>query len=239
MTEPAATPGTTVRLIRRVSSRAEAGVSPTVLLERVCEAVVDALAFDRIAGVRYHTRAGEVSEVAVAGIPSAKRAERRPLASVPLLAEALDAQNLVFASDGRAGELTWAFALPLISGERCLGFLSGKRRQVVPPDKIEGEALAIVGIVVAALLESEARCPASTGSASRWTSVAMRWLNEIDSRCARLSANKPPRCELWSNNCSTSPVSTWRRLRSRPYLSVYDRGSRSSFLWPQVLAGTR
>src|SRR5690348_1906871 len=92
MTELAAAPGRTVQLIRRVSSRAEAGLSPTVLLERVCEAVVDALAFDRIAGIRYHTPAGEVSEVAVAGIPSAKGAERRPLTSIPLLAEALDAQ---------------------------------------------------------------------------------------------------------------------------------------------------
>ena len=153
MTELAAAPGTTVQLIRRVSSRAEAGVSPTVLLERVCEAVVDALAFDRITGVRYHTPAGEVSEVAVAGIPSAKRDERRPLASVPLLAEALDAQNLVLGPDWRAGELTWAFALPLISGERCLGFLSGKGRKVVPPDESEVEALATLGIVVAALLD--------------------------------------------------------------------------------------
>jgi len=154
MTELAAAPGTTVKLIRRISSRAEAGVSPTVLLERVCEAVVDALAFDRIAGVSYHTPAGEVSEVAVAGIPSAKRAERRPLASVPLLAEALDVQNLVFVSDGPAGEPTWTFALPLISGERCLGFLSGKRRRVVPPDEAEVDALATLGIVAAALLES-------------------------------------------------------------------------------------
>jgi signal transduction histidine kinase len=154
MTELAAAPGTTVELIRRVSSRAEAGVSPTVLLERVCEAVVDVLAFERIAGVRYHLPAGEVSEVAVAGIPSAKRAERRPLASVRLLAEALDAQNLVFASEGSAEELSWAFALPLISGDRCLGFLSGKRRQVAPPDEAEVEALATLGIVAAALLES-------------------------------------------------------------------------------------
>ena len=153
MTELAGAPGTTVRLIRQVSSHAEAGVSPTVLLERVCEAVVDALAFDRIAGVSYHTPAGEVSEVAVAGITSAKRAERRPLASVPLLAEALDAQNLVLGPDWRAGELTWAFALPLISGERCLGFLSGKGRKVVPPDESEVEALATLGIVVAALLD--------------------------------------------------------------------------------------
>ena len=153
MTGLAAASGTTVQLIRRVSLGAEAGVSPTVLLERVCEAVVDALPFDRIAGVRYYTSGREVSEVAVAGIPSAKRAERRPLASVPLLAEALDAQKLVLGPDWRAGELTWAFALPLISGERCLGFLSGKGRKVVPPDESEVEALATLGIVVAALLD--------------------------------------------------------------------------------------
>jgi signal transduction histidine kinase len=153
MTELAAASGTTVQLIRRVSLGAEAGVSPTVLLERVCKAVVDALPFDRIAGVRYHTSGREVSEVAVAGIPSAKRAERRPLASVPLLAEALDAQKLVLGPDWRAGELPWAFALPLISGERCLGFLSGQGRQVVPPDESEVEALATLGLVVAALLD--------------------------------------------------------------------------------------
>jgi signal transduction histidine kinase len=152
MTELATAPGTTIQLIQRVSSRAEAGVSPTDLLQRVCEAIVDALAVDRTAGVLYHTRTGDVSEVAVAGI-SSKRAERRPLASVPLLAEALEAKNLVLGPDWRAGELTWAFALPLISSERCLGFLSGKGRKVVPPDESEVEALATLGIVVAALLD--------------------------------------------------------------------------------------
>jgi hypothetical protein len=73
--------GNDCQLVRRVSSCAEASVSPTVLLERVCEAV-EALAFDRIA----------------------------------LVAEALDAQNLVFASDRRASSVVstanaiWRFA---------------------------------------------------------------------------------------------------------------------------------
>jgi signal transduction histidine kinase len=115
---------------------------------------VDALAFDRVSGARYDPRAAKVREVAFAGLPSGKRAERRPIASVPLLTEAHEARNLVFASHDRAGELTWAFAVPLINGERCLGFLSGQRRRAVPPDEPELEALATVGIVAAALLES-------------------------------------------------------------------------------------
>jgi signal transduction histidine kinase len=154
MTKLASAPATAARLIRRVSSRAEPGLTPTALLERICEAVVDALAFDRVSGARYDPRAAEVSEVAVAGLLSATRIESQPVASVPLLAEALDTQNLVLTSDDRAGELTWAFAVPLILGEHCLGFLSGQRRRAVPPDEPELEALATVGILAAALLES-------------------------------------------------------------------------------------
>jgi signal transduction histidine kinase len=154
MTELAATSGTTLQLIRRVSSGVEVALSPTVLLERVCEAVVDALAFERISGARYDAQAGEVSEVASAGAASAAQAGRRPIASVALLADALRARHLVLTSTDHAGELGWAFAVPLISGDRCLGFLSGERRWGVPPDEGEVEALATLGVVVAALLES-------------------------------------------------------------------------------------
>ena len=155
MIELAAARGTTtLGLIRRVLSSARVGVSPTILLERTCEAIVDALPVDWISGARYDIRASEVNEIAFAGRPSTKRVERQPVAGVPLLAEALEARSLVLASDGRGGERSWAFALPLISGERCLGFLSGQRRRAAPPDGAEVEALATVGIVVAALLES-------------------------------------------------------------------------------------
>jgi two-component system sensor histidine kinase MtrB len=57
------------------------------------------------------------------------------------------------ASDGRAGELAWVFAAPLVRGERCLGFLTGERR-AVPLDQGEVEVLVTVASVVAALLES-------------------------------------------------------------------------------------
>jgi two-component system sensor histidine kinase MtrB len=105
-----------------------------------------------MSAARYHPRAREVSEVAT--FPAAEHTQRRPIASVPLLAEALDAESLVIAFDGLAGELGWAFAVPLMRGERCLGFLCGQRRLAVPLDEDEVEALATLGIMVAALLES-------------------------------------------------------------------------------------
>jgi signal transduction histidine kinase len=154
MTELAAAPSPTLQLIGQISSRGAGSLSPAALLEGACEAVVDTLAIDRIWGVLYDTRAGEVSEIAAAGFGlPAQSVERQPISSVPLLAEAFEAENLVLASGGRGGELTWVFAVPLVSGEGCLGFLTGERR-AVPLDQEEVEALGTVGVVVAALLES-------------------------------------------------------------------------------------
>jgi signal transduction histidine kinase len=154
MTTVAAAPRTTLQLIRDIALPIPGGESPPVLLARVCAAVSEALAFDRVSATRYHAPAEEVSEVAFAGAPSAGKAERRPIASIPLLAEALATQDLVVVSDTRAGDSGSAFALPLIAGERCFGFLSGNRRSTVAPDETEVEALATIGVVVAALLES-------------------------------------------------------------------------------------
>jgi signal transduction histidine kinase len=148
------TPATTLQLVRQMSSRAGDTDSPNALLEAVCESLLGLLALDRISGLRYRTRPREVSEVAVAGLHSTSQAGRRPIASVPLLAEALESESLVSASEGAAGEAAWRFALPLICGERCLGFLSGQRRRAASPGDGELEALATVGIVVAALLAS-------------------------------------------------------------------------------------
>jgi signal transduction histidine kinase len=140
------------QLIRRVSSAGHG--SPAAVLAQVCNAVTEDLAFDRVSGARHHAQAAEVSEIAFAGADSSDRGERRAITSVPLLAEALEAQTLVLVSDHRAGEVSSSFALPLISGERCLGFLSGHRCGAVPLDEAAVEALELVGVVVAALLEN-------------------------------------------------------------------------------------
>jgi signal transduction histidine kinase len=128
--------GKTLEAVRRISIAGRGGPTASVLLENVCTAVGETLEFDSVAAVRYDGQADEVS--ATAG------------SIVSLLAEAREAKNLVVLS---AGGLTSAFALPLISGDRCLAFLCGTR---VAPDSLteaDEEALATVGVVTATLLE--------------------------------------------------------------------------------------
>ncbi len=144
----------TLELVRQVSMAGQGDVTPTALLRTVCGAVSFGLDLDRVAALRFDRGAKEVSEIAFAGVPSDDWDKRRPLASVPLLAEALETQSLVLVSEGEVGYATSAFALPLISAERCLGFLSGNRRGIAPPDEAEADALSTVGVVTATLLEN-------------------------------------------------------------------------------------
>jgi signal transduction histidine kinase len=129
-------------------------VSPAVLLERVCHSVSEALEFDCVTAVRYHAEADEVSMIAVVGLPSEKRAERRPIGDFPLLAQARETQNVVLVSEGAGTNVASALALPLMSGERCLGFLFGYRGGNVSANQTDRDALATVGILVATLLEN-------------------------------------------------------------------------------------
>jgi signal transduction histidine kinase len=101
--------------------------------------------------VLYDAETEEVTELASAGAAPDDRAERRPIASVPLLVEARETGNLVLLpTDGVAS----AFSLPLLSRDRCLGFLSGKRAAMGSGTKTDRDVLATVGIVAATLLEN-------------------------------------------------------------------------------------
>jgi two-component system sensor histidine kinase MtrB len=103
--------------------------------------------------MRFDPVADEVSEVAFAGIRSDDGDGRNKIASFPLLAEARETQSLVLASDGDAGGASSAFALPLISAEVCLGFLSGSGRSKAPAEAAEADGLSTVGVVTGTLLE--------------------------------------------------------------------------------------
>jgi signal transduction histidine kinase len=116
--------------------------------------VFEGFGCDWVSGDRYDTRAAEVSEIAFAGAHAAGWGEPRAVAGLPLLAEALETHDPVLVFARHAGQVTSSFALPLMSGEECLGFLSGSRRGADPQDEASVEAFAIVGVVVAALLES-------------------------------------------------------------------------------------
>ena len=126
----------TLDAVRRISIVGRGAPAPSVLLENVCTVVAETFEFDSVVAIRYDGQTDEVRDTAGS--------------VVSLLAEARDAQNLVFLT---AGGLTSAFALPLISGDRCLAFLCGTR--VVPgsPAETDEEALATVAIVAATLLE--------------------------------------------------------------------------------------
>ena len=142
-----------LELIREVSLTGQAQLSPPALLERVCADLAEAFDLDRVAAARYHAEFGEVSEIAFAGAHATGLAGRRPIASAPLLAQARERESLIRASGGDVGDVTFKFALPLISDGRCLGFLSGSRRGMVPADAEELDALATVGVIAATLFD--------------------------------------------------------------------------------------
>ena len=141
-----------LELVRRVSLAGRGGVSPHVFLERVCGAVADTFEFDCVTALRFHPGAEEVSEVAAAGGLPADQEGRRAVAGAPLLVRAWKSQSLALAPGGDIGDVTSAFALPLVSDDRCLGFLSGSRRGTVSAN--EADALATIGVVAAALLDN-------------------------------------------------------------------------------------
>lgn len=138
-------------VVERVSRAGRGGATAPVFLQGVCGAVADAFDFDSVAALLYDAEAEEVEEVAVAGAAPDAHVGRRPIASAPLLAEARENRNLVLRS---AGDVTSAFALPLITRKRCLAFLSGIRGSEGSRAEPDGDALATVAIVTSTLLEN-------------------------------------------------------------------------------------
>jgi signal transduction histidine kinase len=153
MTAVAAAPRTTLEVIRHISSPNQREEGTPLLLARVCDAVFETFALDRVSATRYHATTEEVSEVAFAGTPAIAESGRRPIGGIRLFAEALATQDFVVVTETRANEAAYAFAVPLITCKGCLGFLSGNRRGTPAPDESEVDALATIGVVLAALLE--------------------------------------------------------------------------------------
>jgi two-component system sensor histidine kinase MtrB len=137
-----------LELVQQVSLAGRGGVGARAFLERVCIAVAGAFEFDSVTAFKFHPGADEVTEIAATGGLPADQEGRRAIAEAPLLAQARERRSLVLASDG----VPSAFALPLVSGDRCLGFLSGTRRGTVSSN--EADALATIGVVAATLLDN-------------------------------------------------------------------------------------
>ena len=128
--------GKTFEAVRRISIAGRGGPTASVLLENVCTAVAETFEFDSVAAVRCDGQAEDVT--GTLGL------------SVFLLAEARETQSLAVLT---AGDVTYAFALPLISGDRCHALLCGTRSPRATPAETDEEALATVGVVAATLLE--------------------------------------------------------------------------------------
>ena len=140
----------TLDAVQRISVAGRGRVTASAFLEDVCDVVAEAFEFESVAAARCDGEAGEVGESAFSDAAQADGADRQPIASVSLLAGARETQQLVLLS---AGDVTTAFALPLISGDRCLAVLHGTCEAAVVPADTEWDALASVGVVAATLLE--------------------------------------------------------------------------------------
>lgn len=154
-----------------------------------------------------------------------------------MLAGARETQHLVLLS---AGDVTTAFALPLISGDRCLAVLHGTREATVSPTETDWDALASVGVVAATLLEdalAREEMNAHDMLKSEFIALAAHELrnplasiygisvtlserdDELVGSLRELLRNtlreQAIRTRNWSNSYLTSPASTWRRSISR------------------------
>jgi signal transduction histidine kinase len=143
-----------LKLVEQVSLAGCGGVSPRVFLERVCSAVAKTFGYDCVTALRFHPGAEEVSEVAAYGAGPAEQEGRRAFAGAPLLVRAHESQRLVLVAGDELEGVTSTFALPLVSADRCLGFISGNRRGMGTSQENEAEALATIGVVVATLLDN-------------------------------------------------------------------------------------
>jgi signal transduction histidine kinase len=146
----AADPRVALGAIERISI-AGGGGTPAALLDCVCGTAADAFDLDSVAAWQYDMEAEDVVVVAIAGEAPADRAGPHPIADFSLLTEAWDDRDLVRRG---AGDVTSEFALPLLSGDRCLGFLSGARRTTSPRSEPDWGGLGTLGIVAATLLEN-------------------------------------------------------------------------------------
>jgi signal transduction histidine kinase len=137
--------------VERVSIAGRNGSTAAAVLDGACGTVADAFDFDSVTAWQYDMEAEDVFIVAVAGEASADRAGPHSIADFSLLAEARKDRDLVRGADG---DVTSLFALPLLSGDRCLGFLTGARSPTGPRSEPDWGGLGTVGIVASTLLEN-------------------------------------------------------------------------------------
>lgn len=160
------------RVFRSVQAVAEASQGdrpPREVLRRVCAVIAAELDFARVLIARIEEAPeGRIAVVvASAGLEPGAGRPRWPLRDARLLDEALAAHGLAFVGDARSDPalpdqavrelgITSAFALPLSSEGRPIGFLGGDRGgERFELDATEIGLLTTIGSVAAAVMEKE------------------------------------------------------------------------------------
>jgi signal transduction histidine kinase len=140
---------------------------PDMLL-RICRTIVGSFGFERMGFARYHAERGEIEPLAVHGVSDDLAAGApRSLAAYPLLERAAESGQPIFVEDvGRGPDvppqvarmlgIRAAFAAPLVTEGRCLGFIGAdKGGKPFSLDNRELDLLAAIAAVVAVFLDKQ------------------------------------------------------------------------------------
>ena len=157
--------GRTAGAIREIAQASQGETSYSDLLERICGVVSSSFDFDRVSVARYYPGVGEVTNLALVGDTPDRLPARLPIERVPLLARALETQQIVYVADVRAEPaipqelvdaygVTSVLCVPLMSAGHCLGFLAADRRgEPFELDETESTTIEMIGVITATLLE--------------------------------------------------------------------------------------
>jgi signal transduction histidine kinase len=152
-------------VLRGIARASQGELAVPEMLQRICEEIKGGFGFERVGVSRLLPDDQTVVPAAIAGMNDEALSLRVTLVESPLLAEAYRTQRLAFVADARAQpavpteiveryNVRSAFALPLVSAGRCLGFLSGDRAGApFALDATEVDVLETVGALAATFLE--------------------------------------------------------------------------------------
>jgi signal transduction histidine kinase len=155
-----------LRAVYDLARAAQGAYDVPELLDRICSSVAETFGFDRVAISRYHEDADEIQLIAAYGLPVERVRELpRALSQWPVYRQVLETKDLVYVADvqkepalpaGVAEEYhaRSVVALPLMTGDRCLGFLSADRGGA--PFALDDNARGIletIGVLAASFVE--------------------------------------------------------------------------------------
>jgi signal transduction histidine kinase len=128
-----------LRAVYDLARAAQGAYEVGELLDRICSSVAETFGFERVAISRYHEDTDEIQLLAACGLPVERVRELpRAVSEWPVYRQVLETKDVVFIADvqaepalpsGVAEEYNAKsiVALPLISEDRCLGFLSADK----------------------------------------------------------------------------------------------------------------